>query len=55
MNKKEKTGFFHMFVGLVGAYMSLAVGNIVGISLLLIATANVLYACSLLLGRSIPD
>lgn len=55
MSSREKTGFFHMLVGLMGGYMSLMVGDIAGITTLVAATANVLYACFLLLGTNVAD
>jgi hypothetical protein len=55
MSDNEKTGFFHMLIGLMGAYMSLMVGEILGLMSLVAATANVLYACFLLLGSNVTD
>jgi hypothetical protein len=55
MNSREKIGFLHMSIGLLGGYMSLLVGEILGLMGLIIATGNVLYACSLLLGSNVAD
>jgi hypothetical protein len=55
MNSREKIGFLHMFIGLLGGYMSLMVGEVLGLMSLIVATGNVLYACSLLLGGDVAD
>ena len=55
MSSHEKMGFLHMFVGLTGGYMSLLVGEIFGLMSLIVATGNVLYACSLLLSGDVAD
>ena len=55
MSNHEKMGYLHRFVGLIGSYMSLMVGEIIGFMSLITATANVLYACFLLLGSNVAD
>jgi hypothetical protein len=55
MSHNEKIGFIHLFIGLVGGYMSLMVGDTVGILSLIAASANTGYACLLLLGSNVAD
>ena len=55
MSSREKAGFLHVFMGLIGGYMSLMVGEMIGLMSLAVATGNVLYAGFLLLGSDVTD
>ena len=55
MSSREKMGYLHMFMGLIGGYMSLMAGETIGLMSLIVATGNVLYAGFLLLGSNVTD